>query len=90
MSMASLTCLKSTLHDGQTALAAYDAARRPATTEIIYANRKGGPERVIDLVEERAPNGFKTLDDIATPDELTALVGAYQQMAGFSAQQVNR
>jgi len=77
-------------HDGQTALAAYDAARRPATTEIVYANRKGGPERVIDLVEERAPNGFKTLDDIATPDELTALVGAYQQMAGFSAQQVNR
>ena len=79
-----------TKHDGPKALAAYDAARRPATTEIVHANRKGGPERVIDLVEERAPDGFDSLDDVATPEELTALVGAYQQMAGFTAEQVNR
>ena len=77
-------------HDGPEALAAYDAERRPATTEIVHANRKGGPERVIDLVEERAPDGFDNLDDVATPEELTALVGAYQQMAGFTAEQVNR
>ena len=76
--------------DGPEALAAYDAERRPATTEIVHANRKGGPERVIDLVEERAPDGFDNLDDVATHDELTALVGTYQQMAGFSAEQVNR
>lgn len=72
------------------ALAAYEAERRPATTEIVRANRKGGPERVIDLVEERAPDGFDSLDDVATPEELRAIVGAYQQMAGFSAKQVNR
>lgn len=71
------------------ALAAYDTERRPATTEIVHANRKGGPERVIDLVEDRAPDGFDSLDDVATPEELTALVGAYQQMAGFTADQVN-
>ena len=78
-----------TKHDGPEALAAYEAERRLATTEIVHANRKGGPERVIDLVEERAPNGFDSLDDVATPEELTALVGAYQRMAGFAAEQVN-
>ncbi len=76
-------------HDAPKALAAYEKARRPATTEIVHANRKGGPERVIDLVEDRAPDGFDSLDDVATPEELTALVGAYQQMAGFAADQVN-
>ncbi|MEM9958318.1 MAG: flavin-dependent oxidoreductase [Pseudomonadota bacterium] len=76
--------------DPADALAAYDAVRRPATSAIVRANRKGGPERVIDLVEERAPDGFASLDDVATPDELTAIVGAYQRMAGFSAKQVNR
>jgi len=79
-----------TKNDGPDALAAYEAERRPATTEIVHANRKGGPERVIDLVEERAPNGFASLDDVATPEELKALVGAYQQMAGFTAAQVNK
>ncbi|MEM7566201.1 MAG: flavin-dependent oxidoreductase, partial [Pseudomonadota bacterium] len=64
-------------------LAAYDAERRPATAEIVRANRVGGPERVIDLVEERAPDGFERLEDIATEDELTAIVGSYQTMAGF-------
>ncbi len=79
-----------TKHDGPEALTAYEAERRPATTEIVHANRKGGPERVIDMIEERAPDGFDNLDDVATPEELTALVGAYQQMAGFTQDQVNR
>jgi hypothetical protein len=43
------------------AFAAYDAERRPATTEIVRTNRRGGPEGVIDLVEARAPKGFDDL-----------------------------
>jgi 2-polyprenyl-6-methoxyphenol hydroxylase-like FAD-dependent oxidoreductase len=76
--------------DVREALAAYDAERRPATAAIVMANRKGGPECVIDLIEERAPDGFADISEIATPDELRALVGDYQQMAGFTPQQVNR
>ncbi len=71
------------------ALKTYEKTRRPATTKIVRANRKGGPERVIDLVEERAPNGFNNLDAVASKAELTALVGAYQSMAGFARNQVN-
>ncbi|MEM1047016.1 MAG: flavin-dependent oxidoreductase [Pseudomonadota bacterium] len=76
--------------DGPEALAAYDNLRRPATAEIVRLNRKGGPERVIDLVEQRAPDGFEDLHDVATPDELRAIVGDYNTMAGFAQNQVNR
>lgn len=65
------------------ALAAYDAERRPATAAIVRANREGGPERVIDLVEARAPGGFDRLEDVASPAELTAIVGDYQSMVGL-------
>ena len=67
------------------ALAAYDAARRPATTAVVHSNRAGGPERVIDLAAARAPDGFADIADIATPDELAGVVRGYAQLAGFAA-----
>jgi 2-polyprenyl-6-methoxyphenol hydroxylase-like FAD-dependent oxidoreductase len=36
------------------ALKAYEAERLWVTAQIVQDNRVGGPERVIDLVEERA------------------------------------
>ncbi|MEO1719975.1 MAG: flavin-dependent oxidoreductase [Pseudomonadota bacterium] len=75
--------------DGIAGLEAYDCERRPATSEIVVMNRKGGPERIIDLVEARAPDGFDDLDAIASRDEIEAIVGGYQKLAGFSVEQVN-
>ena len=75
---------------GPAGLAAYEAERLPATAEIVRLNRSGGPERVIDLVEARAPQGFDDLDAVATRAELEAIVGAYQRTAGFATEQVNR
>ncbi|MEM6761989.1 MAG: flavin-dependent oxidoreductase [Pseudomonadota bacterium] len=74
---------------GVPGLRQYDAERRAATAEIVFANRKGGPEQVIDLVEARAPNGFSCLEDVASEAELTAIVGSYQSMADFRKDQVN-
>ncbi|MBX6744932.1 MAG: flavin-dependent oxidoreductase [Acetobacteraceae bacterium] len=67
------------------ALAAYEAERRPKTAEIVYSNRKGGPERVVDVVSERAPDGFARLEDVIAREELAAIAGGYAQMAGFAA-----
>ena len=72
------------------ALAAYDAERRPMTAEIVLNNRKGGPERVIDVLEERAPDGFTDVDAIASHAEREAIVRGYAAMAGFAREQVNR
>ncbi len=70
--------------DPVAALRAYEAERAPATAAIVKANRSGGPERVIDLVESRAPEGFTRLEEVASEAELRAVVGGYAQMAGFA------
>jgi 2-polyprenyl-6-methoxyphenol hydroxylase-like FAD-dependent oxidoreductase len=72
------------------ALAAYDAERRPMTAEIVLNNRKGGPERVIDVLEERAPDGFTDVDAVAGHAEREAIVRGYASIAGFAREQVNR
>jgi 2-polyprenyl-6-methoxyphenol hydroxylase-like FAD-dependent oxidoreductase len=72
------------------ALAAYDAERRPMTTDIVLNNRKGGPERVIDVLEERAPNGFSDVDAVASHAEREAIVRGYASIAGFAREQVNK
>jgi len=72
------------------ALKAYEAERLPMTAEIVRTNRKGGPEQVIDLVEERAPDGFEKLEDVATREELEAVVRGYASLAKFSQSDVNR
>ncbi|MEO1197995.1 MAG: flavin-dependent oxidoreductase [Pseudomonadota bacterium] len=77
-------------HSVEAALTAYDDARRPMTAEIVRKNRLGGPEGVIDLVEQRAPDGFNNLSDVVTEDEIKALVSGYAQLAGFSKEAVNR
>jgi 2-polyprenyl-6-methoxyphenol hydroxylase-like FAD-dependent oxidoreductase len=72
------------------ALSAYDAERRPVTSEIVLSNRRGGPEGVIDVVEARAPEGCDDLEAVAPHAERQAIVGGYARLAGFSPEQVNR
>lgn len=67
------------------ALLAYEAERRPKTAEIVLLNRKGGPERVIDEVEKRAPAGFSAIDAVMSHAERQAIVSGYAGKAGFAA-----
>ena len=41
----------------ETALAAYDGERRPATAKLLELTRAEGPDAVMQRVEERAPDG---------------------------------
>lgn len=75
--------LAGTKDDVVKALAAYERARLPATAQIVRDNRSGGPERVIDVVEARAPDGFARLDAVASHAELEAIVKGYSKTAGF-------
>lgn len=72
------------------ALFAYEAQRRPATAQIVLLNRQNGPEQVMQLAEERAPNGFTHIHDVISQAELEAISARYKQTAGFAVTQVNR
>lgn len=62
------------------ALAAYERERMPPTSEIVRRNRLGGPEEVIDIVEERAPDGFTDLADVIDRAEMDAIVNSYTRL----------
>jgi 5-methylphenazine-1-carboxylate 1-monooxygenase len=71
-------------HNAPRALAAYEAERLPATREIVLANRRGGPERVVDVVSARAPEGFANIEEVIARDELAAIARGYAQMTGVA------
>ena len=78
-----------TAPDPVQALHRYEEARLPATARIVLANRGNGPEQVMQIVEDRAPDGFDRLDDVITTEELQSVARAYKQVAGFSRDDLN-
>jgi 2-polyprenyl-6-methoxyphenol hydroxylase-like FAD-dependent oxidoreductase len=73
----------------QAALAAYEAERRPATTELVLLNRRNGPEQVMQLVEERAPDGYGVVTDVLSRQELEDIAATYKRVAGFQVEGLN-
>jgi 5-methylphenazine-1-carboxylate 1-monooxygenase len=71
------------------ALAAYEGERRPATSRIVLLNREVGPEQCMDIVEERAPDGFSRIEDVITREELLAIAERYKRVAGFDRETLN-
>ena len=71
------------------ALDAYEAIRLPATAAVVLANRQAGPERCMEVVAERAPDGFTDLDAIISPEELRSIVTSYRTTAGFDPTVLN-
>ena len=72
-------CLRRHGMDIEEALRRYEAARRPATTAIVQANRGLGPELPMQLVEERAPDGFADIADVITPEEIAEVTERYRR-----------
>jgi 5-methylphenazine-1-carboxylate 1-monooxygenase len=77
-------CIRRDGGDLDSALAAYESARRPATAAIVRANRGLGPELPMLLVEQRAPDGFADVADVITPEEIARVTEDYRRTAGFS------
>ncbi len=81
-------CLQRT-EDPRAALAAYEDARLAKTSKIVLTNRANPPDFINIKVEElTGDRPFENLDDYITQDELRALSVRYQQIAGFSLQDV--
>ncbi len=75
--------------DPVAALAAYDAMRRPPMNDVTLRNRAFGPEAAMQLAEERAPQGFKNIEDVIPRAELEAISRGFQQAAGLDPSALN-
>jgi 2-polyprenyl-6-methoxyphenol hydroxylase-like FAD-dependent oxidoreductase len=71
------------------ALKAYELERLPPTAKIVMANRANGPDHVLQLAEERAPEGFTNVYDIIPKEELEEIGRIYKKVAGFEMDSVN-
>jgi 5-methylphenazine-1-carboxylate 1-monooxygenase len=71
------------------ALVAYEAERRPATSDLVMLNRRNGPEQVMQMVEERAPDGYDVVTDVLSQQELEDIAANYKRVAGFQVEGLN-
>jgi len=84
-----LTAALLATRDAVEALQRYDHARRPAMNEITLRNRQFGPEAALQLAEERAPAGFKSIDEIIPRAELEAITASFAAAADLGVEAVN-
>ena len=62
---------------------------RPATTDLVMLNRRNGPEQVMQMIEERAPNGYNVVTDVLSLRELEDIAANYKRVAGFQVEGLN-
>jgi 2-polyprenyl-6-methoxyphenol hydroxylase-like FAD-dependent oxidoreductase len=71
--------------DHPSALARYEALRRPPTTEVVLTNRRNPPDAILREVYERTGDKpFASIGDVISAEELRAMSNRYKVIAGFS------
>ena len=71
------------------ALTSYEDQRRDKVNAIIEANRGDGPDQILEIVAEKAPDGFKEITEIVEVEELQDLARKYKATAGFEIHKLN-
>ena len=69
--------------DLRQALIQYEKDRLGPTSKIVLANRDNGPDKIMEIMEQRAPDGFDNADDVIPKAELEAIANQYKVIAGF-------
>ncbi len=75
---------------GQGALKAYDTVRREAVNAVVLANRSDGPDKVLDIVAERAPDGFDDIEAVMPLMERQAFADRYKAITGMTIDALNK
>jgi 5-methylphenazine-1-carboxylate 1-monooxygenase len=73
-------------NDVNYALREYEAERLPRTAGIVLRNRMNGPEQVMQIAEQRAPQGFSDIETVIPYAEREEIALRYKQLAGFDRQ----
>ena len=89
MDTRALTDALTQFADPALALREYEAERLPRTAGIVLRNRMNGPEQVMQLAHQRAPQGFADIDQVVPQAELAAIALRYKQLAGFAPGRVS-
>lgn len=72
------------------ALEAYEAELLPATRKMQMTNRSGGgPDAVLQMIEDRCGGQFDRIEDVASHEELAEHAEKYKRIAGFSIEALN-
>jgi len=66
--------------DPEVALKRYEERRLPPTARIVESNRRKGIDVMLDIVEQRAPQGFSNVESVLPADELEKIVGDYKKL----------
>ena len=75
--------------DPTEALRQYEAVRMDAMNTLAVKNRELGAENVLQIVEDRAPNGFANLHDVISQEELEETAISFKRLAGIDVEAVN-
>ncbi|AQZ63891.1 Salicylate hydroxylase [[Actinomadura] parvosata subsp. kistnae] len=67
----------------------YEEQRRPVTSTIVLANRGDGPEVILRLAHQRAPDGFADIEDVLPLAEREEIALHYKKLAGFEPATLN-
>lgn len=71
--------------DPRTAFAAYEERRRPATAQVVRANRAAPPDAILREVYQRTGDRpFDRIDDVITRAEMREMTDRYKSIAGYS------
>ena len=71
------------------ALQAYEAKIRPVTSAVGRANRGGGPDAILQRVEDLCGGQFDDINDIIPHQDLADHSQHYKALAGFSIDELN-
>jgi 5-methylphenazine-1-carboxylate 1-monooxygenase len=71
------------------ALQRYEDTRMAAMNALVVKNRELGAESVLQIVEDRAPNGFSKLEDVISRQELEETAIGFKKLAGIDVEAVN-
>lgn len=73
----------------EAAFTRYEAERLPAMSEITLRIRGLGQEIVMEMAEERAPDGFEHIEDVIPNEEMARLSAEFKLAAGLDRDYVN-
>jgi 2-polyprenyl-6-methoxyphenol hydroxylase-like FAD-dependent oxidoreductase len=66
--------------DPEKALQRYEQRRLPPMARIVESNRRKGIDIMLDIVEQRAPQGFSNLESVLPANELNGIVADYKKL----------